>query len=184
MTAGYYGAAIDELLMRVVDFIIILPGLVLYLLLLAIFGPTLENIILVLGLLGWAAISRVIRSQVLSEREKPYVEAARAAGASDFYIIFRTILPNVMPIIFVYLALGVGAAILTEAALSFLGFGPYGLVTWGKMLEWARVSGGVARGAWWYVVPPGLCIAALSMSFIFMGYALDIALNPRLRGRR
>lgn len=183
LVSGYFGGILDEVLMRIVDFILIIPGLPLLLALAAVLRPSFWNIIIVIAILGWAGTARLIRSQVLSERAKAYVEAARASGASDLYIIFRHILPNVTPLLFAQIATGVSGAILSEAGLSFLGLGDPYSISWGRMLQDAELSGAFARGAWWAVIFPGLGIALLSVSFVFIGYALDQILNPRLKER-
>ncbi len=183
LVSGYFGGLLDEVLMRIVDFILIIPGLPLLLALAAVLRPSFWNIIIVIAILGWAGTARLIRSQVLSERAKAYVEAARASGASDLYIIFRHILPNVTPLLFAQIATGVSGAILSEAGLSFLGLGDPYAISWGRMLQDAELSGAFARGAWWAVIFPGLGIALLSISFVFIGYALDQILNPRLKER-
>jgi len=183
LVSGYFGGILDEVLMRIVDFILIIPGLPLMLALAAVLRPSFWNIIIVIAVLGWAGTARLIRSQVLAERAKAYVEAAKASGASDLYIIFRHILPNVTPLLFAQVATGVSGAILSEAGLSFLGLGDPYAVSWGRMLQDAELSGAFARGAWWAVIFPGLGIALLSISFVFVGYALDQILNPRLKER-
>lgn len=183
MTAGYFGGKVDEALMRVVDFLLVIPGLPLMMVLAAFLGPSIGNIILVISILGWTGTSRLIRSQVLAEKNKAYVESARAIGASDTYIIFRHILPNVTPILFANITLGVVGAILSEAGLSFLGLTDPSVASWGRMLADARDSGGFSSGAWWVVVFPGMMITALSLAFTFVGHTLDQVLNPRLRER-
>ena len=181
LIAGYFGGRIDEVLMRVVDFFLIMPSLPIMMVLAALLRPSLEVTVFVISLFAWPGPSRVIRSQCLVEREKAYVEAARAAGAGDVYLIFRHVLPNVLTLVFVQLATGVSGAILSEAGLSFLGLTPQNLVSWGRMLQEAYAQGAMAVGAWWFVIPPGFCIALMSMGFVFIGYAVDKALNPRLR---
>ncbi len=183
MVAGYFGGKTDEILMRIVDFLLVIPGLPLMMVLAAFLGPTIENIIVVIAILGWTSTSRLIRSQVLAEKNKAYVESARAIGASDTYIIFRHILPNVTPILFANITLGVVGAILSEAGLSFLGLTDPNVPSWGRMLADARASGGFSNGAWWVVVFPGLMITLLSLAFTFVGHTLDQVLNPRLRER-
>jgi ABC-type dipeptide/oligopeptide/nickel transport system permease subunit len=121
MVAGYFGGKVDEVLMRIVDFLLVIPGLPLMMVLAAFLGASIQNIIIVIAILGWTGTSRLIRSQVLAEKNKAYVESARAIGASDTYIMFRHILPNVTPILFANITLGVVGAILSEAGLSFLG---------------------------------------------------------------
>ncbi|MCF2136134.1 MAG: ABC transporter permease [Candidatus Thorarchaeota archaeon] len=183
MVAGYFGGKTDEILMRVVDFLLVIPGLPLMMVLAAFLGPTIQNIIVVIAILGWTGTARLIRSQVLAEKNKAYVESARAIGASDTYIIFRHILPNVTPILFANITLGVVGAILSEAGLSFLGLTDPSQPSWGRMLADARSSGGFSNGAWWVVVFPGMMITALSLAFTFVGHTLDQVLNPRLRER-
>jgi len=183
MVAGYFGGKIDEVLMRVVDFLLVIPGLPLMMVLAAFLGASIQNIIIVIAILGWTGTSRLIRSQVLAEKNKAYVESARAIGASDTYIMFRHILPNVTPILFANITLGVVGAILAEAGLSFLGLTNPEDPSWGRMLADARTGGAFTTGAWWVVLFPGLMITMLSLSFTFVGHTLDQVLNPRLRER-
>jgi len=126
--------------------------------------------------------TRVVRSQVLSLKERPFVEAAKAIGAGKFHIILTHILPNVVSLVYVSLALAVPGAILAEAALSWLGLYDPHVMSWGRMLHDAQFEQGIEK--WWWIVPPGLCIALVSLSFILLGYALDEILNPKLRRRR
>jgi len=183
MVAGYFGGKVDEVLMRVVDFLLVIPGLPLMMVLAAFLGASIQNIIIVIAILGWTGTSRLIRSQVLAEKNKAYVESARAIGASDTYIMFRHILPNVTPILFANITLGVVGAILSEAGLSFLGLTNPEDPSWGRMLADARTGGAFSTGAWWVVLFPGLMITLLSLSFTFVGHTLDQVLNPRLRER-
>jgi peptide/nickel transport system permease protein len=184
LISGYFGGLVDELLMRVTDFFLVIPGLPLMIVLAAILTPHWWNIVLVIALVGWTGTARLVRSQVLAERQKAYIEAARAIGASDLYIIFRHILPNVTPLLFAQITLGVAGSILSEAALSFLGLTHPDDVSWGRMLFQASQAGAYGEGAWWYVFFPGLCIVLLSLSFTLVGYAVDEILNPRLRIRK
>ena len=184
LLAGYLGRVVDEVLMRFTDMMLVLPGLPLLIVLIALLGPSLWNIIGVLGFLGWMGFARVIRSQVLSLRERPFIEAAKASGAGTGYITVKHIFPNIVGLTYVNLALSVPAAIVGEAALSFLGLGPQTVISWGQMLELANGSATTSGLLWWWIVPPGLAIAILSLSFILMGYALDEMFNPRLRRRR
>ena len=183
MVAGYFGGKTDEVLMRVVDFLLVIPGLPLMMVLAAFLGARIENIIIVIAILGWTGTSRLIRSQVLAEKNKAYVESARAIGASDTYIMFRHILPNVTPILFANITLGVVGAILSEAGLSFLGLTNPEDPSWGRMLADAVSGGAFSGGAWWVVLFPGLMITLLSLAFTFVGHTLDQVLNPRLRER-
>ncbi|MGD9396893.1 MAG: ABC transporter permease [Candidatus Thorarchaeota archaeon] len=183
LTAGYFGGRVDEVLMRAVDFLLVIPGLPLMMVLAIFLGESTQNIIIVIAILGWTGTARLIRSQVLAEKNKAYVESARAIGATDSYIMFRHILPNVTPILFANITLGVVGAILSEAGLSFLGLTDIEEPSWGRMLADAQNGAAFIRGAWWVVLFPGLMITLLSLSFTFVGHTLDQVLNPRLRER-
>jgi len=181
LTAGYLGRVVDEVLMRFTDALLVLPSLPLLLVLIAVLGPSLWNLVLLIGVLGWMGFARMVRSQTLSLRERPFVEAAKAVGAGKWHIISRHILPNVMNLVYVSLALAVPSAILSEAALSWLGLFDPNQSSWGRMLYDAENFRGGQY--WWWVVPPGVSIALVSLSFILLGYALDEILNPKLRQR-
>lgn len=181
LVSGYLGGRTDELLMRVNDILLTIPGLPLLMVLVAVIGPSIWSIVILIGFLGWMGIARLIRSQVLTLKEKTYVEAARALGGGTSHIITRHLVPNVMTMAYTQLALTVPNAIVTEAALSFLGLGDPYVQTWGKMLHDVEYYGAITE--WWWAVPPGLCIAFLSLAFVLVGYALDEILNPKLRGR-
>lgn len=183
VVAGYVGSFVDELLMRFTDMLLVLPSLPLLLVLIAVLGPSMWNLILLIGVLGWMGFARVVRSQVLSLKERPFIESAKAIGAGRSYIIFKHIVPNVVSLVYVTLALSVPSAILSEAALSWLGlFDPW-VMSWGRMLHDAMAFERSVE-KWWWILPPGLCIAVLSLSFILIGYAIDDILNPKLRERR
>lgn len=182
LIAGYLGRVVDEILMRFTDALLVLPSLPLLLVLIAVLGPSLWNLIMVIGVLGWMGFARMVRSQTLSLRERPFVEAARAVGAGKWHIISRHVLPNVMNLVYVSLALNVPNAILSEAALSWLGLFDPNQASWGRTLYDAQVFQGGEY--WWWIVPPGVSIALVSLSFILIGYALDEILNPKLRQRR
>ncbi len=181
LTSGYFGGIIDEILMRIVDLFLIMPSLPIMMILAALFNPSLEITIFVIAVFAWPGTSRLIRSQVLVEKEKAYVEAAKAAGAGDVYLIYKHVFPNVLTLVFVQLATGVSGAILSEAALSFLALTPQNLVSWGRMLQEGYNAGALINNAWWFIIPPGLMICFISMGFVFIGYAVDNAMNPKQR---
>jgi peptide/nickel transport system permease protein len=168
--------------MRFTDMMLVIPTLPLLIVLIAVLGPSTLNIIIIIGFLGWMGFARVIRSQVLSLRERPFIEAARAAGSGTGHILTKHVFPNIVSLTYVNLALSVPGAILAEAALSFLGLGDPSNISWGQILNRAVVAAAVNK--WWIIIPPGLAIAVVSTSFVFMGYALDEIFNPRLRRRR
>jgi len=181
VSAGYYGGWIDEILMRITDIFLVLPWLVLMLTLAALLGPSLFNIIVVIGLTGWTGTARIVRSQTLSIKERPFVERSVALGAGDLYIIWHHILPNVFSLIFANTVLVIAVTILSETSLSFLGMGDPLRVSWGSMLYHAFDSGAAALGAHWYLLPPGICVVVAVMAFTFVGQALDEVLNPRVK---
>jgi peptide/nickel transport system permease protein len=180
LISGYYGGKLDQLIMRFVDILMVLPGIAIMLVLAAVLGPSLWNIIMVIAILGWTGTARIVRSQVLSVKEKPYVEAAKCIGANELQLMIYEILPNVLPIIFSQTMMSMSDAIYSEAVLSFLGLGDPLHISWGIMLHFAFASGAI-RYAWWLAVPPGLCIAVLVLGFTFTGSALNEILNPRYR---
>jgi peptide/nickel transport system permease protein len=184
IVSGYLGGSVDEVTMRIVDILICLPVLPLLLALVFIYGKNIFYIIVLIAIFGWQGLSRVVRSQTLSIREMPYIDSARASGASGFYIMLKHILPNIIPVAFASLVLAVPGAILLEAALSFLGFGDPRVPSWGKMLHHAYGFGGFTRLAWWWIIPPGTAIISLCLAFVFIGHAFDEIVNPRLRRRR
>jgi ABC-type dipeptide/oligopeptide/nickel transport system permease subunit len=184
VVSGYTGGVVDEITMRTVDILLCLPVLPLLLTLMFIYGKSPYYLILIIAVFWWLGLSRIIRSQVLSLREMPFIEAAKAAGAGRFYTVFRHLIPNVLPVAFANMVLAVPGAIITEAALSFLGFGQQAVPTWGKMLNHAFNYGAFSHMAWWWIFPPGLAIVGLCLAFVFVGHAVDEIANPRLRRRR
>jgi peptide/nickel transport system permease protein len=183
IAAGYFEGWIGVALMRFTDWFLVIPFLPLAIVLAAILGRSLFVIALVIGITTWAGTARMVRAQVLTLKERPYVERARALGASSHQIIGRHILPNVFPLIFANTILVVAVAILTETTLSFLGLGDPFSISWGSILESAFAEGAISLGAWWYLVPPGLCIVLVVLGFTMCGYAFDEILDPRLRER-
>jgi peptide/nickel transport system permease protein len=183
LLAGYYSSGMGTLLMRITDFFLVLPTLALIIVLAAIFGQSLGVIILVIGITSWASTARIVRSQTLSLRERIFVERIRAIGASDLRVIGSHIMPNVLPLIIANTVLVIAGAILSEATLAFLGLGDPVHVSWGTMLHFAFENGAAGRGAWWYLIAPGLGIVLVVLGFTLVGNTLDRILNPRLRRR-
>jgi peptide/nickel transport system permease protein len=184
LVSGYYAGWRDTVLMRFTDFFLVLPTLPLIIVLAALFGQNVIITSLVIGLTSWPQTARIIRSQVLSLRERPLVQRIRSLGAKDSRIMFRHILPNVAPLIFANLALVLSGAILAQAALAFLGLGDPVQVSWGTMLHNAFDAGAMSLGAWWYFVPPGLGIVAMTLGFALIGNSMERVLNPRLKAQR
>jgi len=181
LLAGYLGGFVDELVVGAVDVMLALPSLPLIIILAAYLGPSLNNIILVLAVFGWPGFTRIVRSQVLSLRERPYVEAARAAGAGSLRIMFKHILPHVVPLVIAHVVLSATSAILTEAGLSFLGLGDPVAKSWGQILRRAQTGHALHQGLWLWVFVPGLAIGLLGAGFTLLGMAMEERVNPRLR---
>jgi peptide/nickel transport system permease protein len=182
--SGYYRGFASAALERVTEWFLVIPFLPLAIVLAAILGPSVKNIILVIGITSWPSTARLVRAQVLTLKERPYVERSRALGASNRHLMGRHIFPNVSPIILANLTLTVPIAILSETTLAFLGLGDPTRASWGKMLDEAFASGALSRNAWWYYLPPGLGIMAVVLAFTLIGTALEEILDPRLRERR
>jgi peptide/nickel transport system permease protein len=184
ISAGFFGGWFSAVLMRITEWFLVIPFLPLAIVLAAVLGPSVQNIILVIGITSWPVTARVVRAQVLSLKERLYVERSRALGASSRHLMSRHVLPNVSPLILANLTLTVPVAILSETTLSFLGLGDPTRASWGKMLEEAYSAGAVTRNAWWYYLPPGLGVMAIVLAFVLIGQALEEILDPRLKERR
>ncbi len=182
--SGYAGGWKDEVIMRANDVVLSIPWLVLMIVVAAMLKTIdLTGIILIIGLTGWSTTARMVRAQVLSLKERQFVERARAIGASDSSIIRRHILPNAFPLVFANTILTVAVSILSEATLSFLSLRPVNTVTWGTMLSYAHDADAFHIGLQWWIILPGLCIVAVVLGFTLLGYALDDIMNPKLRKR-
>lgn len=180
--AGYYGGWVDNTLMRIVDVIYGIPFIPFVIILVSLLQPSTMNIIIAISILTWRTTARVVRSQVLSLAQRPYIKAAKVAGAGDFRIMYRHILPNVLPIAFVEMSFTIGWAIVSEASVSFVGLGDPQVMSWGKILHAAFISGAVRFAPWW-VASPGVAIVLLVMSVFFIQRSLEVFVNPRLKGR-
>jgi peptide/nickel transport system permease protein len=176
--SGYFGGRTDIILMRVTEYVLVVPRFFLALLVVAMLGTGIEKIILVIGILGWPEVARVVRAQFLTFREREFVVAARAIGASHAKVIFREILPNAIPPAVVVASILVARAILLEAGLSFLGLGDPNLISWGSLLSEAqeRISASV-----WLALFPGLAISLLVLCINLFGDGINDVLNPKLR---
>ena len=183
VTSGYLGKFSDEMLMRFTDFFLVIPWFPFMIVVSFLLGPSFTNVIIVIGITSWPSTARIVRSQVLSVKEKGFVERARCIGAGGGRIVTRHILPNVFPLIFANTILLVANSIFSESFLDFFGLGDPRVVSWGIMLEEAYEWGAFSSFAWWYILAPGACIVILIMSFYLVGDALDEVLNPRLRRR-
>lgn len=178
--AGYKGGKTDESMMRFNDIIYALPALP-FLIILSV--TTTNNIFLMLGFLmmfGWVGVAKVSRSMTLQIRTKQFVDAAKIMGQKDSKIIFRHIIPQIIPFTLASIAISVPAAITTEAGLSFLGLGDPTFPTWGQILHDAQSHGAAARGIWWWIIPPGMMIAVTGLAFVFIGSTLERIANPKI----
>jgi peptide/nickel transport system permease protein len=184
IAAGFYSGLGSSALMRLTEWFLVIPFLPLAIVLAAILGPSIRNIIVVIGITSWPATARLVRAQVLTTKERLYVDRSRALGATNRHLMGRHIFPNVTPIILANLTLTVPVAILSETTLAFLGFGDPTRASWGKMLDESFAAGALSRNAWWYYLPPGLGIMAVVLAFTLIGIALEEILDPRLRERR
>lgn len=181
ITAGYVGGRVDGFLMRVTDYFLVIPDLVLMIVIAAIWGPGLTHIIFVIGLLLWTSTARIVRAQVMSVRERVYVKRARSLGASHLRIVVQHVLPQIAPLLIANVVLTVAVAIFDETALAFLGLSDPTAISWGTIIEHGFLRQAVSSGAWWAIVPPGVCVALLIMGCYLFGQAIEDALNPRLK---
>lgn len=181
LVSGYFGGIIDTILMRAADVAFGIPFLPFVIVLAAFLEPSIWNVVIAMALVLWRDTGRVIRSQVLSLRTRAYVEAARVSGSSDPKIIFRHIAPNVLPLSFLYGTIAIGWAILTEASISFLGFGDPRTISWGYMLQDAYASQALSKGAYYWFLPPGICIILIVTAGFFISRGYEEILFPKLK---
>ncbi|RQG87807.1 ABC transporter permease [Natrarchaeobius halalkaliphilus] len=182
LVSGYYKGTVDLVLMRVVDILYAIPAIPLLLVVSLLFGSSVWNVIIAMILILWRTMARVVRSQTLSLSERPFVKAAKASGASDLRIMYVHIAPNLLPIILIEGVFVMGAAILLEAGISFLGLGTTEMISWGVMLQLTYTSGAITH-AWWWVLPPGISITVLVVAFFYMSRGIEEITNPELQHR-
>jgi peptide/nickel transport system permease protein len=181
--AGYFGRITDEVLMRITDFFLVIPWFPLMIVMMAVLGPKFIWVIVVIGITSWPSTARIVRSQVLTVKERQFIVRAKCIGATDSQILKKHIMPNVLPLIFANTVLLIAIAIFNEAFLDFFGLGDPDVVSWGTMLEGAYERDAFVGGAWWWIAAPGICIVAMVLAFSLVGYAIDDVLNPKLRRR-
>ncbi|MFJ6186387.1 ABC transporter permease [Streptomyces sp. NPDC092295] len=178
--AGHYGGWFATVVMRITDWFLVMPTLVLAIVLATVMSRSIWTVILAIGVTSWPTTARLVRAQTIAVESRPYIERARALGGGHGHIMTRHVLPNVMPLVLAQTTLGISNAILTEATLAFLGLGDPLIISWGGMLQDAREAGAVSSGHWWYLAPPGIAIACVALTFTLCGRAIEAVLNPKL----
>ncbi|MGA0946761.1 MAG: ABC transporter permease, partial [Candidatus Nanopelagicales bacterium] len=163
----------------VTDWFLVIPFLPLAIVLATVLGPSTLNLIIVIGITSWAGTARLIRAQTLSIEGRPYIERSKALGAGNWHQMTRHVLPNVFPLVLANTTLTVAIVILSETTLSFLGLGDPLAPSWGAILDRAFSTGAVSQGAWWYVLPPGICVVLVVLSFTLVGRAMERIVDPR-----
>ncbi|MEU2249421.1 ABC transporter permease [Streptomyces sp. NPDC019224] len=178
--AGHYRGWYSTVLMRVTDWFLVMPTLVLAIALATVMDRSLWTIVIAIGVTTWPTTARLVRAQTLAVESRPYIERARALGGGHGHVMLRHVLPNVMPLVLAQTTLAISSAILSEATLAFLGLGDPTITSWGSMLQDARAAGAVSAGDWWYLAPPGIAIALVALAFTLCGRAIESVLNPKL----
>jgi peptide/nickel transport system permease protein len=181
LLSGFFGGKTDIVLMRITDYVLVIPDVPLMIIIAALFGRSLTNIILIIGAIYWTTTARLIRSQVKTVRERVYVKRAQAVGASNARLIFRHVLPQVAPLLVANTVLLVALAIFAETFITFLGLGDPSLISWGRLIENAFKDDAILNNAWWTIIPPGVCVTLLILACTMIGQSMEEALNPRLR---
>lgn len=179
--SGYFGGWIDSVIMRITDYFIVIPQIVLMIVVSTVWGPSLSHVIIVIGGLMWTSTARIIRAQVKTLRERVYIQRAESLGAGNARIIGKHVLPQLGPLLIANAVLGITVAIFNETALAFLGLSDPTATTWGTIMEHAFDRNAISTGAWWAIVPAGVCVAILIVGCYLLGNSIEDALNPRLR---
>jgi peptide/nickel transport system permease protein len=180
LLAGFFGGKLDTILMRFTDYVLVIPDVPLMIVAAALFGRSLTNIIVIIGVIYWTTTARLIRSQVTSVRERVYVKRSRALGAGNTRLVWKHILPQVAPLLIANTVLLVAYAIFAETFITFLGLGDPSLISWGRLIENAFTDDALLNDAWWAIVPPGVCVACVVLACTMVGQATEDSLNPRL----
>jgi peptide/nickel transport system permease protein len=179
--SGFFGGRVDTILMRITDYFIVIPDIPLMIVVAALFGRSLTNIILIIGIIYWTTTARLIRSQVKTVRERVYVRRARALGAGNVRLIRKHVLPQVAPLLIANTVLLVAYAIFAETFITFLGLGDPSVISWGRLIENAFTDDAILNNAWWAIVPPGVCVTLVVLGSTMFGQSVEEALNPRLK---
>ena len=183
VTGGYLGGRTDGVLNAVSNWFLVIPWIPLAIALAAILGPTLLNVVIVIGVTSWASTARLVRAQTLSVKQSPFVDRSRAIGGSEWHLATRHVLPNLVPVIAANTVLAVALAILSETTLAILGLGDPNSVSWGTVIEEAFSNGAISGGNWWWLLPPGVAVVVVVLAFTMVGYAMEEVLDPRLAER-
>jgi peptide/nickel transport system permease protein len=181
LLSGFFGGRIDSILMRITDYVLVIPDIPLMIIVAALFGRRLLNIIIIIGAIYWTSTARLVRAQVKSVRERTYVKRVRAVGAGNGRLIGRHVLPQVAPLLIANTVLMVAIAIFAETYITFLGLGDPSLISWGKLIENSFKGDATLNGAWWAIVAPGVCVTLVVLACTMVGQSMEDALNPRLR---
>ncbi|MBT2418162.1 ABC transporter permease [Streptomyces sp. ISL-22] len=180
ITAGHFKGAYATVLMRITDWFLVMPTLVLAIALATVLPRSLGTVVLAIGVTSWPTTARLVRAQTLAVESRPYIERAKALGGGHWHVMSRHVLPNVMPLVLAQTTLMISSSVLAEATLAFLGVSDPTVLSWGGLLQDAREAGAVSSGNWWYLVPPGIAIAVVALAFTLCGRAVESVLNPRL----